>query len=224
MTVRTLLIAAALLLTQARTALAQDRPLFEPFRIGYVASEPIAERLRASAALERALWRKGFVVAWRAFESGIGAIRALHTEDIDLALDLSLSDVIAAKRENLKMVFISELRSIAPSCCDVEELFFDHTFKRYTLSSEYFADQREDILSIVHQEIIRSLQQPPEHLAREQANLGPIPVAHTARPSSAPHVRVALVTRKSMEQTVMLSEDASAAPVDIADVNYWRPR
>src|SRR5882724_38167 len=113
MPARTLL-AAALLLTLRGQALAQDRPLLEPFRIGYAQTERIAERMRTSVALERALRRKGFAVSWQGFDSGLGAIRALDAEQVDLALDVSLHDMVAAKRENLKMVLISELRSIAP--------------------------------------------------------------------------------------------------------------
>jgi len=173
MTARTLL-AAALLITLRGQALAQDRPLLEPFRIGYAQTEPIAERMRASAALERALRRKGFAVAWQGFDSGLAAIHALDAEQVDLALNVSLQDMVAAKGENLRMVFISELRSIAPSCCDLEELFAEHIFKRYTLSSEYFADRREDVLLIVHEQIIKVLQQGPEQLAAWDVRFGPV--------------------------------------------------
>ena len=176
MVIRTLLL-ATLLLAQQRAAAAQDRPLLEPFRVGYPQGEPIAERMRAAGVLDRTLRRKGFVVVWHEYDRGLAAVRALHAEEIDLALNASLSDVVTAKRENLKMIFVAELRSIAPSCCDFEELFADHIFKRYTLASEYFADRREDILLIVHQEMTRTLQRGPEHLASEVRNLAPIPVA-----------------------------------------------
>jgi len=179
MAIRALLL-AALLLAQQRAALAQDRPLFEPFRIGYLPAEPIAERMRAAGTLDQALRRKGFVIFWQELDSGLAAVRALHAEEIDLALNVSLSDVVTAKREHLKMIFVAELRSIAPSCCDLEELFADHMFKRYSLSSEYFADRREDILLIVHQQMIRSLQRGLEHLASDPGNPGPIPTALVA--------------------------------------------
>jgi hypothetical protein len=223
------LLAAALLLALRGAALAQDRPLLEPFRIGYAQTEPIAERMRASAALERALRRKGFVVSWRGFDGGLEAVRALHAEEVDLALDVSLHDVVAAKRENLKMVFIAELRSIAPSCCDLEELFADHIFKRYTLSSEYFADQREDVLLVVHEQIIKALQQGPERLAILDRHIGPIPVARFDRRYSATADRVGLVTRSSMEEVrsavgMLLPDESSATTIDIADINYWLPQ
>ena len=179
MVIRTLLL-AALLLAQQRAAMAQDRPLLEPFRIGYPQAEPIAEQMRAAAVLDRTLQRKGFAVVWHAFDNGLAAVRALHAEEIDLALNVSLSSVVTAKRENLKMVFVAELRSIAPSCCDLEELFADHMFKRYTLASEYFADRREDVLLIVHQDMIRILQRGPEHLESERKDLAPVPVALAA--------------------------------------------
>jgi hypothetical protein len=191
MVVRTLLLAAVLLAQQQRAALAQDRPLFEPFRIGYPQAEPIAERMRAAGTLDQALRRKGFVGVWQEFDSGLAVVRALHAEQLDLALDVSLSDVVTAKRENLKMVFIAELRSIAPSCCDLEELFADHIFKRYTLASEYFADRREDILLIVHQEMIRALQRGPDHLASEVRSAGPIPVALASERHPEPPMRAA---------------------------------
>ena len=138
--------------------------------------------------------------------------------------DRSLPDVIVAKRENLKMVFIAELRSIAPSCCDLEQVFADYTFKRYTLSSEYFADQREDALLIVHQEMTRALQYRPEHLATQQANLGPIPVAVVDRRN--PQAIVAPVTRGTLQDVQSATAVASPnqAPIDLTDSNYWLPQ
>ena len=62
----------------------------------------------------------------------------------------------------------------------LEELFADHMFKRYTLASEYFADRREDVLLIVHQDMIRILQRGPEHLESERKDLAPVPVALAA--------------------------------------------
>jgi hypothetical protein len=222
-----LVTAGAFALSLGGIGLAQDRPLFEPLRIGYAGNDSIGERMRASATLEQALRRKGFLLSWHKLESGVAAIRALDAETVDLALDVSLQDVVVAKRENLRMVFIGELRSIAPSCCDLLEVFADHIIKRYTLSSEYFADVREDVLLIIHQEIIRTLQQRPEHIAIR--NLGPIPVVHAEQrfPETAGELR--LVTRESMEQAreasrSLSADDASANTVDITDLNYWMPQ
>jgi hypothetical protein len=227
MSLRKLIVAGAITLSPHGTALAQDRPLFEPFRIGYAASDSIGERMRASTSLAQALRRKGFLLSWHKLESGIAAIRSLDVEEIDLALDVSLQDVVVAKRENLKMVFIAELRSIAPSCCDLFELFADHIFKRYTLSSEYFANSREDVLLIVYQEIIKTLQRQPEQLVFRDRNLGPIPVTQIDRQSPTPAGQVSLVTRETMEKArgeSRASDDASASMLDITDLNYWMPQ
>jgi hypothetical protein len=172
-------IAAVLLLVSSGLAVAQDRPLIEPLRIGYARAESIGDQLRHSASLQRALWRKGFALAWHPLADGLSAIRALDAGEIDIALDVALSDVVAARREDLSMVFIANLRSIAPSCCDLEQIYADHMFKRYTLSSEYLADWREDALLILHMHIIGQLQQKPE----------PIPVAY-ATPSARDQVVV----------------------------------
>jgi hypothetical protein len=209
------------------TAHAQDRSLFEALRIGYAANDLMGERLRSSATLEQALRRKGVLLSWHKLESGMATIRALDAETVDLALDVSLQDVVVAKRENLKMVFVAELRSIAPSCCDPLELFTDHIYKRYTLSSEYFADSRDDVLLIIHKEIIRTLQQPPEQFSIR--NLGPIPVVQAEQRSPETAVELHLVTRESMEQArdasrILSPGDASASTTDITDLNYWVPR
>jgi hypothetical protein len=227
MSLRKLIAAGVLMLSLHGTALAQDRPLFETVRIGYAEGDSIGERMRVSASLVPALRRKGFLLSWRKLESGVAAIRALDAGETDLALDVSLQDVVVAKRENLSMVFIAELRSIAPSCCDQFEIFADHIFKRYTLSSEYFANNREDVLLIVYQEIIKTLQQRPEQLVFRDRNLGPIPVTHVDRHSPAPAGQVSLVTRESMEKAreeSRASGDASAGPIDITDLNYWMPQ
>lgn len=204
-------------------ASAQDRPLLEPFRVGFARNEAIAGHMRATAALEGMLRRKGFLVTWLDFGSGLDAVRALDAERVDLALNVSLQDVIVARRENLKMIFIAELRSIAPTCCDLEQLYADHMFQRYTLSSEYFADQREDVLLIVHQQMTKALQrQRPEHLAAAQLNLGPIPVSMIDRRQAASEATVAPVTRSSMQESAAAAQLHET--VDLADINYWLPQ
>ena len=201
------LAAIVIVLTSSGGACAQDRPLLEPLRFGYVRTDTIAERLRDAPVLERALRRKGFVPAWREFSDGITAIRSLDAEEVDLALVIALNDVVVGKRENRKMVFITELRSIAPSCCDKDEIFADHMFKRYTLSSEYLADHREDILLVVHQEMIKLLEQSPD---RHPAVVG-------------------FVSRESMQGAgSTIGARSEVAQIDdtaeIADVNYWVPK
>jgi hypothetical protein len=221
---RMLLAAAMLLILPLCPAAAQDRPLLEPLRIGYARNDALAGRLRAAASLERALRRNGFLVVWQDFESGLDAVRALHAERVDLALNASLHDVIVAKRDNLKMVFIGELRSIAPTCCDLEQFYADHMFKRYTLASEYFADRREDVLLIVHQEMTKALQQPPVQPEARHKTLGPIPVATIDRDQPGTSLVLAPVTRSSMQQSAVVALlDEAATGIDLADVNYWLP-
>ena len=74
------------------------------------------------------------------------------------------------------MVMITELRSIAPICCDIEELYADHILKRYTLSSEYLADYREDVLLILQQETVRAFQLPHEDFGARVDSLEPFSV------------------------------------------------
>jgi hypothetical protein len=201
-------VAVVVVLTSGGAACAQDRPLLEPLRLGYTRADPIAERLRDAASLEGALPRKGFVPVWREFGDGLGAIRSLDADEIDLALVIPLNAVIAAKRENLKMVFIAELRSIAPTCCDMDELYADHMFKRYTLSSEYLADHRENILLILHQEINKVLQ------LRADA---PHSTSHGfVSPGS---MRGGGLTNGARSRAAQIDDTA-----EIADVNYWGPR
>ena len=200
-------VAVVIVLTSGGAPCAQDRPLLEPLRLGYTRTDTIADRLRDASSLEGALRRKGRVPVWREFGDGLAAIRSLDADEIDLALVIPLNDVIAAKRQNLKMVFISELRSIAPTCCDMDELFADHMFKRYTLSSEYLADHRENVLLILHQEMIKALQLAP----------------HRTHPAS-----INLVSRDLMQVGAVAAARSQAAPIDdtaeIADVNYWLSR
>ena len=223
-----LIAAGVLTLSLDGAALAQDRPLLEPFRIGYAENDSVGQRMRASARLDQTLRRKGFLLSWHKLESGVAAIRALDADSVDLALDVSLQAVIIAKRENLKMVFIAELRSIAPSCCDLLEVYADHMYKRYTLSSEYFANFREDVLLIIYQEIIWTLQQPLEQFAIW--SLGPIPVVYASQQGRGTAGDLSLVTRGSMEQTqeasrmLISGDDASAGTIDISDINYWMPQ
>jgi hypothetical protein len=160
--------------------------------------------LSDAPTLKRELRRKGFVPVWQEFIDGLAAIRSLDANDIDVALVIALNDVVVAKRETRKMVLVSELRSIAPSCCDKGELFADHMLKRYTLTSEYLADYHEDVLLVLHQETIKLLEQRPD---RHPASVGFVNRETMQRAGSA------IGARSDIAQI-----DESA---EIADVGYW---
>jgi hypothetical protein len=220
-----ILVAAAIVLTMIQCASAQDRPLLEQLRIGFMKSELMADHLQRSASLTQALRRKGFVVAWREYDGGLAAIRSLHTGQVDIALNIPLIDVISAKRENLKMVFIAELRSIAPSCCDIDKFLSDQTFKRYTLSGEYLADYREDIFLILHQQMLSVLQNHPAPDASELTRRSR-PVRSGSRLHSPSAVLMSPVTRELMVEVNKMArerDEFSDPQIDLTDINYWMP-
>ena len=212
----------AVILTQivGGAAFAQDRPLLEPLRIGYPQSSSLGDRLRMSGSLVSALRRKGFLTDWHVLSGGLDVVRSLDAGELDVALDISLGDVVAAKRANLKMVFISELRSIAPTCCELEQHFADHILKRYTLSSEYLADQR---LLILHRETAQVLR----GTAQEQASAGrraaPTAATFYDRQDLVPANPASLITRETMRQAndIIAGRMPGVASVDLTDVNYW---
>jgi hypothetical protein len=215
-------IVVVFILVQAGTAFAQDRPLLEPLRIGYAQPDAVGEDLRRSASLEAALRRRGYVPDWRVFGDGLDAIRSLDAGELDLVLNVPLGHVVAAKRANLRMVFIAELRSIAPTCCELEQQFADHILKRYTLSSEYLADSREDVLLILHEETIRILR--GSALPQMSARSAPTAVTLAPQPSLAGAL-ISPLTRDTMQRA---SDDArrlhaTTGSTDLSDVNYWAP-
>jgi hypothetical protein len=221
----TIVIMVILVLAAGGGALAQDRPLLEPLRLGYARSDPVGEALRHSVSLQAALRRRGYIPDWHVFTEGLDAVRSLDAGELDLALNIPLGDVVAAKRANLKMVFIAELRSIAPTCCELEQQFSDHILKRYTLSSEYLADSREDVLLILHQETLRVLRAPAPQMS---ARPGPTAVSiETGQPLLAGTL-TSPITRDTMRRA---NEAAgrlpgigpSSDPVNLSDVNYWAP-
>jgi hypothetical protein len=222
---REIIVATALVQMLSGVALAQDRPLLEPLRIGHVKAELVADDLRNSVSLEAALRRKGFIPVWREFADGLAAVRSLDAGDVDLTLSIPLNDVVAAKRENLTMVFIAELRSAAPACCDMGQLFADDRSKRYSLSSEYLADCREDILLILHKETIKVLQRLSGYYIPRAGPPGSTPVARDDRLYSPRADYASPVTRASMQEaSKMTRERLHDNTIDIADVNYWAPR
>lgn len=221
-------VAVILILAQfaGGAAFSQDRPLLEPLRIGYTQSDVVGEQLRHSAPLQAALRRKGYVPDWHVFTEGLDAVSSLDAGKLDIALNIPLGDVVAAKRANLKMVFIAELRSIAPTCCELEQQFSDYILKRYTLSSEYLADRREDVLLILHRETIRILREPAQPQMSVRSSPTAVALGSGRRP--APVALTSPLNRAMMQranETVRRLPAAAqgAGMVDLSDVNYWAP-
>ena len=223
-----ILVTAAMLLPMIQCALAQDRPLLEPLRIGFMKSELIADHLQRSASLAQALRRKGFVVAWHEFDGGLSVVRSLHASQVDIALNIPLNDVIGAKRENLRMVFFAELRSIVPSGSDMDQFFADQMFKRYTLSSEFLADYGEDLLLILHQQMLSVLQHDRSDRSLDAPGLTERSMPVAADP--ALHFKRAVLTSPvtpelmgEANKMARKSAENSGAGIDLTDINYWMP-
>ena len=203
-------------------AFAQDRPLLEPLRIGYPQSSSLGDRLRMSGSLASALRRKGFLPDWHVLSGGLDAVRSLDAGDLDVALDISLGDVVAAKRANLKMVFISELRSIAPTCCELEQHFADHIEAVHALvgvpggsaRGRSFDPASGNDAGPSRDGAGTGFGKPPRSTDRcdLQRRQDPVP----ANPAS-------LVTRESMRQAndILATRMPIAVSVDLTDVNYW---
>jgi hypothetical protein len=199
--VRLSLMLAVIVQLLSGPAHAQDRPLFQPFRIGFPASGSFGDRLQANEAFTHDLRRIGLIVSWHSFGDGLAALRALHADEIDIALDIASHDVVLAKLEELAMVFVAERRA-CDSDCDAETALLDELGRRYTLTSEYFAERREDALLL----IVRAI---------TQSSRG---IGHS----------VNLVTRPTLVANQQFIDDLLAADwisrwVDAADVNYWAP-
>ena len=191
---------------------AQDRPLYEPFRIGFPAQGSFGEQLRSDVALDRDLRRIGLIVSWHSFDDGVTALRALHGEEIDLTLDVRQHEVILAKLEELSMVFVAERKA-----SDEDEE--DSPDRRYTLTSEYFADRRGDALEL----IFRALRD----VAGSAPSTGPVlKVGRSATPGAKYIVNPAsrgLLAAAQKAADNLLARGAIARWVDFADVNYWMP-
>jgi ABC-type phosphate/phosphonate transport system substrate-binding protein len=95
------------------TADAQDRSLIETLRIGITRGELIAGHLQSSEAFGNALRRKGILVEWHDFADGLETIDALSSGAVDIALDVNLHQMAAARSMHLTMVLIVEFRSEA---------------------------------------------------------------------------------------------------------------
>lgn len=205
-------------------AFAQDRPLFLPFRIGYPISGSFGDRLITNEALDRDLRRIGLIASWHSFEDGLMALRALHADEIDIALDIRQHEVILARLEELSMVFVAERRIRNDS--DADQLFPDDEIRRYTLTSEYFADRREGALLL----ILRALQD----AARSTVQSGTSSPGHLVKVTRS-HVQreseyeVNIATRRRLSASQTLADKLWAfghvpRRIDFADVNYWMPR
>jgi hypothetical protein len=204
-------------------AFAQDRPLFQPFRISFPISGSFGDRLMADDTLDRDLRRIGLIASWHSFEEGLMALRALHAEEVDIALDIGQHDAILGKLENLGMVFVAE-RTVRDNS-DADQIFPDDQIKRYTLASEYIADRREDALRLV----FRALQDAARPIVQSDTNR---PGHHfrvmrsQAQRDNAYEVDIATRRLLSVSQRAVDELWASGRilrRVDFADVNYWIP-
>ena len=222
--VRPLLIVAIITQFLIAPAFAQDRPLFQPFRIGFPISGSFGDRLMADDTLDRGLRRIGLIASWHSFEDGLMALRALHAEEVDIALDISQQDAILAKLENLGMVFVAE-RTVRDNP-DADQIFPDDQIRRYTLASEYIADRREDALRLIFRALqgaahptVQSGTSRPGHLVRVTPS--------QSQRYSAYEVSIATPRRLSASQRTADELWASGRiprHINFADVNYWMPR
>ena len=204
-------------------AFAQDRPLFQPLRIGFPNTGSFGERLMADDTLDRGLRRIGLIASWHSFEDGLMALRALHADEVDIALDISQHDAILAKLENLAMVFVAE--HTVRDHSDADQIFPDDQIRQYTLASEYIADSREDALRLVFRAlqdaarpIVQSDTSRPRHVVRVTRS--------QAQRDSAYKVNIATPRGLSAGQRTADELWASGRiprRVDFADVNCWMP-
>jgi len=215
------LFAAAVIELLGSVAFAQDRPLLQPLKIGYVPHEAAARHLRHSQTLEKSLRRRGSLQYWQGFDSGLAAIRALDSGDVDIVLNASLDEIFESKQANLAMVFIAELQS-SSSSGRLEHALADQTEIRYMLSSEHLANYREDILLILYEELKNWLHQARETIFAGD-NARTMAVAQGPLHTSSNPVSVSLVTRASMLKTAVLRSRFGTEGIDIADINYWMP-
>lgn len=204
-------------------AFAQDRPLFQPFRIGFPISGSFGDRLMADDVLDRGLRRIGLIASWHSFEDGLMALRALRAEEVDIALDISQHDAILAKLENLSMVFVAE--SAVRDNSDADQIFPDDQIRRYTLASEYIADRREDALRLIFRAlqdaahpIVQSGTSRPGHLVK-------VTRSQTQRERA---YEVSIATPRGLSASQRTVDELWASGriprrVDFADVNYWMP-
>ena len=217
---RALLVVAILTQFLIGSAFAQDRPLFEPFRIGYPRAGSVGQRLEASITLDRQLRRIGLIASWHPFDDGLAAVRALHAGEIDLALDIAQHDVILAKLEDLSMVFVAQHASGHP---DSEQASPDDMIARYTLASGFYADHREDALLVV---VLALRDAAVSQVSARQATR-PITIAQTAT-RDKPRGTVSFVTRPllaasqhQLDRLWVLGQ--IPRQLDLTDVNYWMP-
>lgn len=136
-----LVVVAALLVGPC---LAQERPVFQPFRIGYAHTGTIGDRLRSDDALQRELRRAGLMVTWRSFNDGRAVVRALHDDEIDVALDMPQPDAMRSEAAG------PVKSSPAPAIDDPPSDTADNHGHRYVLTNEETVDKaRNALLSVM---------------------------------------------------------------------------
>jgi hypothetical protein len=216
---RSLLVVVVIAQLLTGPASAQDRPLFEPFRIGYLSGDGRGERLKADGALERGLRRIGLIASWQSFDSGLTALRSLHAGELDIALDIAQHDVILAKLEDLSMVFVAQRTNDGHP--DDERTSPDDSFARYTLASAFYADHREDALLVVVRALRNTIDSRTAHAERlvkiAQAGAG------TKAGDSIDFVTRPLLAANQHRIDRQCALGQFPAPVDLTDVNYWLP-
>jgi hypothetical protein len=207
------LAAVVLLIAPGGFAQAQDRPLIEPLKIGYVQTDLVGAQLRLSPTLARSLWRTGHVVIWQPFTDGLNALRALDSGQVDLVLNATVSDVVAARYEDRKMVFVLALQSTASRCSTFSVC--DRTQDYYTLSSEYLANSRDYVLLTLLREAVDTLQAP--HAGTRASAVGPTAVLFNEATAIQ---KVSPVTREALVQA---GRKASVDADMLASTSCWSP-
>ncbi len=124
--------------------------MFKPLRIGYVHTELSGDRLRSDDALMRELRRGGFMVTWRSFSDAVTAVRALHNDEVDIALGVARHDVMrAGAAGHIETAIGRADHGTADQARDVTQ----SPVHRYTLTTEEVIDQsRDGLLSVMRAE------------------------------------------------------------------------
>ena len=138
-------VVVALLL--AVPCLAQERPMFQPFRIGYAHTGLTGDRLRSDDGLQRELRRSGLMVTWRSFSDGVAAVRALHDDEIDVALDIAQHDVLRAEAAGPVKSFFAQ--AVDDDTATSTRGSAEKLAPRYILTTENTIDKARDALPSV---------------------------------------------------------------------------
>jgi hypothetical protein len=130
---------------------AQERPMFQPFRIGYVHTGLTGDRLRSDDGLQRELRRSGLMVTWRSFGDGVATVRALHDDEIDVALDIAQYDILRA--EVAVPVKSSLAQAVDDDTATSARGSANELAHRYILTTEDTIDKaRDGLLSVMRAE------------------------------------------------------------------------